>query len=278
MKTNTAHAATTKGCPIHQLLQIPRNDAGAARVDAAGIAIFAFGVAAYALFFGVFVYAALFVGNWFVPKSIDSGTPAPLGEALLVNVGILSLFVLQHTVMARRWFKNWFTGFVSQAVERSVYVVAASLILALLFWQWRPLPQVIWDIRAPALWWALTGLSVFGYLLTLSSSFMVSHADLFGLRQVFFRLLGRQYQPVGFRLTGLYKLVRHPLMVGFLIAFWSTPTMTVGHLLFASLSTAYIFFGTWIEERDLIAHHGEAYLAYRRTVPGFVPLPRFGEA
>jgi len=233
-----------------------------------------YGVLAYASFVGAFLYAVGFVGNWLVPKTIDSGTPGPLIQSLLINTALLSAFVLQHTIMARPAFKRWITTFVPKSVERSTFVVAASACFALLFWQWRPAPQVLWQAGSPPLAWALTGLSLLGYAIVLLASFMVSHWDLFGLRQTWLRFINRPYTPVGFRLVGLYKLVRHPLMLGFLIAFWATPVMTVGHLFFAVMVTVYIAIGVWFEERDLVAEHGESYLSYRRRVRGIVPLPR----
>lgn len=246
------------------------------RLSVAGVAAFLYGVVAYAAFFGAFMYAIGFVGNWVVPKTIDSGppSPGPLVPSLLINAALLVLFVVQHTIMARPGFKRWWTRIVPHSIERSTYVLAASACFALLYWQWRPLPEVVWQATHPAAIWGLSALSVFGYVFALAASAMVSHFELFGLRQVWFRLRERTYSPVGFRLRGLYKLVRHPLMVGFLIAFWATPTMTVGHLFFAVMTTLYIFFGTFVEERDLVAEHGEDYLSYRRQVRGFVPIPR----
>lgn len=241
---------------------------------AARIATMAYGLLAYSMFFGTILYAIGWVGNWFVPKSIDSGSATPIAQAITINSLLLGLFVLQHTIMARPAFKAWWMRIVPRAIERSTFVIAASLCLILTFWLWRPMPTVLWSVTNPVAWWALTALSIFGWGLVFASSFMVSHWDLFGLRQAWFRFRGQRYRPVGFRLVGLYRLVRHPLMVGFLIAFWSTPQMTVGHLFFAIMTTGYIFFGTWIEERDLIAEHGEDYLAYRRKVRGFIPIPK----
>jgi protein-S-isoprenylcysteine O-methyltransferase Ste14 len=238
------------------------------------IGVFVFGLLAYLSFFGVFVYAIGFVGNWIVPKSIDSGAPSPMWTALLINGALLLVFVIQHTIMARPAFKRWWTRIVPASVERSIYVLAASASLALLFWLWRPLPQEVWHFRHPIALYGLSALSLVGYAIVFTASCMVSHFDLFGLRQVTLRLLDKPYKPVGFRLVGLYHLVRHPLMVGFLIAFWSTPVMSVGHLFFAIMTTGYILFGTWIEERDLVAEHGESYLAYRRRVRGLLPIPR----
>jgi len=257
-------------CPFHgfALDRVERD------VPAGRYAVFAFGFAAYVAFFGTFLYAVGFVGNWVVPKSIDSGAPQDLVPSLLINAALLAVFVVQHTVMARPAFKRWVTRFIPASSERSTFVLAASAALALAFWQWRPLPAVIWDIESPALAWMLRGLSMAGYAIVLASSFMVSHWDLFGLRQVWLRLRRRPYRPVGFRLVGLYRVVRHPLMLGFLIAFWATPTMTVGHLLFSVLTSIYIAMGVWFEERDLVAAHGEDYLQYRRSVPALVPIPK----
>lgn len=237
-------------------------------------AVLAYGVLAYSAFLGTILYAIGFVGNFVVGKSIDSGEAGSLATSLLVNTALLSLFVLQHTVMARPAFKRWWTGVVPAAIERSTFVLVTCAILALLFTHWRPLPEVVWSVTHPIASAALTALSFVGWGIVLASSFMVSHFDLFGLRQTWFRFTDRAYVPVGFRLVGLYRVVRHPLMLGFLIAFWSTPTMTVGHLFFAGMVTVYICFGTWMEERDLVAEHGERYLAYKRAVSYVLPLPR----
>jgi protein-S-isoprenylcysteine O-methyltransferase Ste14 len=270
----SAHAVTTS--------RVPHSPAGAGS-DApaatgpgalARAAVLAYGVLAYASFVGAFLYAVGFVGNWVVPRSIDSGKVGPLIPSLAINTVLLVAFVVQHTIMARPWFKRWWTRIVPTSIERSTFVVAASGVLFLLFWQWRPLPRVVWEVRQPALAAGLAGLSLFGYALAFASSFMVSHTDLFGLRQTWHAFVRRVYAPVGFRIFGLYRLVRHPLMVGFLIAFWATPVMTVGHLFFAVMTTGYIFFGTFVEERDLVREHGEDYLKYRRATRGFAPLPK----
>lgn len=263
--------ATTHQIPLDN----PAAQAGLGRPGVlARSATLAYGLAAYALFFIAILYAIGFVGNWVVPKSIDSGAPGALVPSLVINGLLLAVFVVQHTVMARPAFKRWITRVIPAAVERSTFVLLASGALLLAFWQWRPLPQTVWSVEHPALVWGLSGVSLLGWGIVLLSSFMVSHFDLFGLRQVWLRFTGREYAPVGFRLVGLYKLVRHPLMLGFLIAFWATPHMTVGHLFFAVMTTLYIFMGTWFEERDLIAEHGEDYLAYKRSVRGLVPLPK----
>lgn len=241
----------------------------------ARMGVFAFGVIAYLMFFVTFLYAMGFTTRLLVPKDINTGAAGDVVMSMIIDGAMLMLFVLQHTIMARPGFKRAWTTIVPTSMERSIFVVLASACLALTFWQWKPMPQVIWDLRAvPAFNIGLTCVALLGYGVVLLSSFMVSHFDLFGLRQVWLKLQDREYQPVAFRLVGLYKLVRHPLMVGFLIAFWSTPFMTLGHLFFAIMTTVYIFFGTWIEERDLIAHFGDSYLKYRQSVRGFIPIPR----
>jgi protein-S-isoprenylcysteine O-methyltransferase Ste14 len=261
---------------MHTVVPHPPRPGVAQSSGAGRIGIFAFGVLAYGSFLVAFCYAIGFVGNWVVPKSIDSGTAGALVPSLLVNGALLVAFVVQHTIMARPGFKRWWTGIVPPAMERSIFVLLASTILLVLFWQWRPLPGVVWQANHPIAVWGLSGVSLLGWGLVLYSSFLINHFDLFGLRQVWLALRAVAYRPVGFRLIGIYKLVRHPLMLGFLIAFWATPVMTVGHLFFAVMTTGYILFGTHMEERDLVAEHGEKYLEYRRGVRGLVPLPRGG--
>lgn len=239
-----------------------------------GIVALLYGLLSYVLFLFTFLYAIGFVGNWLVPKSIDSGTPGALLPSLAINGALLSIFVVQHTVMARAWFKRRVVRVLPASVERSTFVLLASLSLLAIFAFWRPLPETVWLVEQPIAASALVALSLAGWLAVPLSSFAINHFDLFGLRQTWLRFRGRGYEPVGFRLVGPYKLVRHPLMVGFLIAFWATPHMTVGHLFFAIMTTGYILFGIWIEERGLVAEHGEDYLKYRRKVRALLPIPR----
>lgn len=252
------------------MIELEGTNSAVDRVVRVGALIY--GAVCYAAFLGVLIYAIGFVGNWWVPKSIDSGSAGPIGSALMINAALLSVFVVQHTIMARPAFKRWWTRYIPESIERSTFVLLASASLALIFWQWRPLLGVIWEVDGPA-GAGLVAVSLAGYAMAVAASFTISHFDLFGLRQTWLHFRGEPYAPVGFRLAGLYRWVRHPLMLGFLIGFWATPRMTVGHLFFAGMITVYILFGTWIEERTLIAEHGERYLAYRRSVPALIPWP-----
>jgi protein-S-isoprenylcysteine O-methyltransferase Ste14 len=234
-------------------------------------AFLAYGFICYLCFAVTLLYAIGFVGNLVVPRSIDSGPTAPLGMALAINAGLLALFAVQHSVMARRGFKRWWTRIVPQSIERSTFVLLTCVVLGLTFWQWRALPDVVWDFTHPAAWWALTALSAAGWVLVTVATFVIDHFDLFGLRQVWLHFRGRPYTQPRFKESLIYRTVRHPLLLGFLIAFWSAPRMTLGHLFFALVVTGYIIVAIQLEERDLVAHHGPDYVEYRRRVPMLIP-------
>jgi protein-S-isoprenylcysteine O-methyltransferase Ste14 len=232
---------------------------------------FFYGLVSYAVFFVTFLYAIGFVSGLVVPKTIDTGAAAPLTVALVVDLLLMSVFAIQHSVMARPQFKRWWTQFVPKSVERSTYVLLASLALVLLFWQWRPLPALLWRIDNPQVAMAVTALSFLGWLTVLTSTFLINHFELFGLQQVASNLSGRPIPEPRFRTPLFYRLVRHPIYLGFIIAFWAAPTMTAGHLLFAAVTTAYIVVGALLEERDLIDMFGDEYRRYRSRVPMLVP-------
>jgi methanethiol S-methyltransferase len=233
---------------------------------------FLYGVVCYAAFLGSFSYAVLFIANLLVPKTVDSGVAGSPLTAVLINSLLFSVFAVQHSVMARRGFKQWWTRIVPQYVERSTFVLAASLALALVLWQWRPIPQVIWDLRGSIVATVLQVLFWGGWAILLLSSFLINHFELFGLHQTWANLRKSEVPRQAFHTPSLYRMVRHPLYLGFIISFWSAPVMTVGHLLFSVACTGYILVGIYFEERDLIHAFGERYLEYKRRVPMLIPL------
>lgn len=231
-----------------------------------------YGITAYLAFLATVAYTVAWLGDFPVPRTIDSGPEVGTREALVVNVALLLLFAVQHSGMARSGFKRWWVRFVAPSIERSTYVLMASLVLWLVFWQWRPMPDIVWDVQNSVglvVLWSLYGL---GWFTVVFSTFLINHFDLFGLRSVWRRWQERGQSPIGFRAPFLYRLVRHPLLLGFVIAFWSTPRMTAGHLMFSVVSTAYILAAIRLEERDLVRSFGSQYERYRRAVPMLVPV------
>jgi protein-S-isoprenylcysteine O-methyltransferase Ste14 len=232
---------------------------------------FLYGVVSYVVFFVTFLYAIGFVENLVMPKTIDNGAVGPTAQAIIINLLLMSLFAIQHSVMARKQFKQWWTQFIPASVERTTYVLLASLALALLFWQWRAMPAVVWQIANPQIAMAVTVLSFLGWLIVLTGTFLINHFELFGLHQVANNLASRPMPEPRFRTPLYYHFVRHPIYLGFIIAFWAAPTMTLGHLLFAAVTTAYIIVGIQLEERDLIDLFGDQYRAYKARVSMLVP-------
>ncbi len=232
-----------------------------------------YGIVCYLFFFVTFLYAIGFVGNLIVPKNIDSGTPGPIGAAIIVNLILLSLFAVQHSVMARPGFKEWWTRFVSPPIERSTFVLFTCVVFYLLFTLWRPMPSAVWTVEHSGGRMVLQLLMWAGFGMVLISSFLIDHFDLFGLRQVWLNFQGTPYTHHPFKTTAFYNIIRHPLMLGFIIAFWATPDMTVGHLFFAVVTTVYILIAIQIEERDLVELLGEPYRAYKLRVPMLIPMP-----
>ncbi len=236
--------------------------------------VLVYGVVCYVVFFGTFLYAIAFVGNIIVPRAIDiNPEAATLTRAIIADLILLSIFAIQHSVMARPSFKRIFTKYVPAAIERSTFVLLSSLALLLVFCQWRSIPNVVWDVQNPVGQYSLWALFAIGWLMVLLSTFLIDHFDLFGLRQVYLYSKSQEYTPVGFKEIFLYKIVRHPIMLGFIIAFWATPRMTYGHLLFAVVTTIYILAAIQLEERNIAEAHGDDYAAYRSRVSMIVPMP-----
>lgn len=233
-----------------------------------------YGVISYLAFFGTILYAIGFVGNFFVPKTIDSEPQMALVPAICINASLLLLFAMQHSIMARPAFKRWWTKYVPEPLERSTYVLLASLCLVLMMWQWQPVGGIVWTIDDEALKTILMITFLSGWSIVFVSTFLINHFDLFGLRQTWLYFTGRPYTPLPFRIPGFYRFVRHPLYFGFLIAFWSAPVMTVAHFLFALLTTGYILVAIQFEERDLIKTFGKKYLDYKKWAPMLIPFGR----
>ena len=255
------------GCPVR-----PRS-AGAAQTGGRPLrfAALLYGGLSYAAFLGVFLYLVGFVIDVAVPRSVDHAINGPIVSAVVIDLGLLLVFALQHSVMARPGFKRWWTRIIPEPIERSTYVLVSSAAFALLFWQWRSIDVTVWHVDSAPARAAVYTLGGLGWLIALASTFMIDHFELFGLRQVLHNLLSKPIVQKGFRVVLLYRLVRHPLMLGFLIAFWATPTMTAGHLLFAAANTVYILVAVQFEERDLVAALGQQYRRYQGRVPRLLP-------
>lgn len=241
------------------------------------VLIFLYGIFAYVFFLAVFLYSIAFVGNLWVPKAIDSEATTPLGMSILINSLILGFFAIQHSVMPRASFKAWITRFIPEPAERSTYVLLTNIAFVLIFWQWRPLNGTVWNVESATGILVLQVLFWLGWGIVLISTFLVDHFELFGLKQITRNLQQKEFRPPSFREKSFYKYIRHPIMLGFVIAFWATPHMSIGHLLFALLTTGYIFVGVAFEERDLIKLHGETYKQYAKRVPMLIPFTKFGK-
>lgn len=233
-----------------------------------------FGFISYGFFLASFLYAVGFVGDFIVPRTVDTGIEAPMGTALLINLLLLGLFAVQHSVMARPTFKKWWTKIVPKPIERSIYVLLTSLLLLLIFWQWRPMAGWVWYVEHQVVATVFTTVFWLGWAIVFISTFMINHFDLFGLRQVMLYAAGKEYTYPGFTTTGLYRYVRHPIMLGFLIAFWATPQMSVGHLVFACATTGYMIIGIYFEERNLRQFLGRTYENYQHCVPMLIPFSK----
>jgi protein-S-isoprenylcysteine O-methyltransferase Ste14 len=231
-----------------------------------------YGIFCYLVFFATFLYAVAFLGDFGVVRTIDSGVEGSIARALAINAGLLALFALQHSIMARSWFKRAWTRIVPPAAERSTYVLFSSLALIVLFWQWRPIGGVVWNVENEVGQMAIYLVYATGWMLLLLATFLINHFDLFGLRQVYLHFIGREYSGLAFRTPGLYKVVRHPIYLSWLCIFWATPRMTVAHLVFALATTGYILMAIPLEERDLIRAYGDAYRKYKQQVPGILPV------
>ena len=238
------------------------------------IIVLLYGLIAYLAFFGTILYAIGFVGNLIVPKTIDGTRQLPLLQAIVIDASLLLLFALQHSIMARPAFKRWWTSIIPEVVERSTFVLLASLCLMLMMWQWQPIGGIIWSVKNETARIVLIAISLLGWAIVFISTFLINHFDLFGLRQVWFYVRGKQYEHLKFRIPLFYRFVRHPLYLGFLIAFWSTPEMTITHLFFAVITTGYILTAIRFEEKDLVTIFGEKYLSYKSWVPKLIPFTK----
>jgi len=234
-----------------------------------------YGVFAYLLFLVTALYTIGFLGNFIVPKSISSGEETSLGQAVIINLLLLSVFAIQHSLMARAGFKKWLSNFMNPAIERSTYVLLSSLALILLYWQWQPLKTVIWEVKNETVYWIIMGIFAIGWIVVFASTFMINHFELTGLQQIYNNWKDKQAENATFKVNYFYKFVRHPLMLGFLIVFWATPLMTLGHLLFTGVMTLYIFVAVkYLEEKDLRKEIGPAYEEYQKNVPMIIPFTK----